>query len=124
MALLIKARALLAIVGGSASKDIERCGGSSVKAKKLPPKREQWFKILLTQTGLSNYSDTDSTAASAKDTKAPRSNRVMQTPTQKIIVTAERTSTFMVVALCNIIFGKNNSPYVNHKTARGCDVSK
>lgn len=45
MALLIKARALLAIAGGSASNDIERCGGSSVKAKKLPPKREQCWEV-------------------------------------------------------------------------------
>ncbi|MDO8342039.1 MAG: hypothetical protein Q7T48_02460 [Cellvibrio sp.] len=70
------------------------------------------------------HSEVDSTAASANDTNAPKSNRVTQTPKQNKKITTERTSTFMVVTLCNIIFEKNNSPYINHKTARGCGVTK
>ena len=59
-------------------------------------------------TTVSVYSETDSTAASANDTKAPTSNSVMQTPTQNIKITAERTSTFMVVTLRNIILKKQH----------------
>jgi hypothetical protein len=79
-------------------------------------------QFLLALAGLSNYSDTDSTAASAKETKAPKSNRVMHTPTQKITVTTERTSTFMVVALhiiaLNLTGIKKSSFYANHTAVK------
>lgn len=61
------------------------------------------------------YSEVVSTAASANDTKVPTSNRVTNTPRQNKKNTTERTSTFMVVTLHNIIFEKNNINYVTTK---------